>query len=132
MTFILQFSVYIKGQFLSYIYRVVLMILVSTHLQPCLSRTDPEIDNSGKKLREMGKEYVNGEVEKIRWSSSPSSNQEEEELPLLSLNHVSYVCKSLAASVKFYEDVLGFVLVKRPSSFDFEGAWYILLSPFPQ
>lgn len=78
----------------------------------------------------MGKEYVNGEVEKIRWSSCPSSNQEEEELPLLSLNHVSYVCKSLAASVKFYEDVLGFVLVKRPSSFDFEGAWYVLLFPF--
>ncbi|WOG83006.1 hypothetical protein DCAR_0102179 [Daucus carota subsp. sativus] len=45
------------------------------------------------------------------------------EMPLLALNHVSYVCKSLATSVKFYEDVLGFVLVKRPSSFDFEGAW---------
>ncbi|KAK1372747.1 Metallothiol transferase [Heracleum sosnowskyi] len=44
-------------------------------------------------------------------------------MPLLALNHVSYVCKSLVTSVKFYEDVLGFVLVKRPSSFDFEGAW---------
>ncbi|XP_077248804.1 glyoxylase I 4-like [Tasmannia lanceolata] len=52
---------------------------------------------------------------------------EEEEvspqLPLLSLNHVSFVCKSVSKSVRFYEDVLGFVLIKRPSSFKFEGAW---------
>ncbi|KAL3814520.1 hypothetical protein ACJIZ3_015788 [Penstemon smallii] len=45
------------------------------------------------------------------------------ELPLLSLNHVSFVCKSVQKSVQFYEQVLGFVLIKRPSSFDFEGAW---------
>ena len=44
-------------------------------------------------------------------------------LPFLSLNHVSFVCKSVSKSVKFYEDVLGFVLIKRPSSFKFEGAW---------
>lgn len=52
----------------------------------------------------------------------PSSSSSKT-LPLLSLNHVSYVCKSVAKSVRFYEDVLGFVLIKRPSSFDFEGAW---------
>ncbi|WOG88266.1 hypothetical protein DCAR_0207501 [Daucus carota subsp. sativus] len=56
-------------------------------------------------------------------SSSSSLSSPKHEMPLLALNHVSYVCKSLATSVKFYEDVLGFVLVKRPSSFDFEGAW---------
>ncbi|AES63183.1 putative glyoxalase/Bleomycin resistance protein/Dihydroxybiphenyl dioxygenase [Medicago truncatula] len=44
-------------------------------------------------------------------------------LPLLSLNHVSFVCRSLQESVKFYENVLGFVLIKRPSSFKFQGAW---------
>nr|ABO80471.1 Glyoxalase/extradiol ring-cleavage dioxygenase [Medicago truncatula] len=43
-------------------------------------------------------------------------------LPLLSLNHVSFVCRSLQESVKFYENVLGFVLIKRPSSFKFQGA----------
>ncbi|KAL6007676.1 hypothetical protein ACLOJK_033177 [Asimina triloba] len=43
-------------------------------------------------------------------------------LPLLSLNHVSFVCKSVSRSVRFYEEVLGFVLIKRPSSFKFEGA----------
>ncbi|KAI3855371.1 hypothetical protein MKX03_025329 [Papaver bracteatum] len=44
-------------------------------------------------------------------------------LPLLSLNHVSYLCKSVAESAKFYQEVLGFVLIRRPSSFQFEGAW---------
>ncbi|KAL0412759.1 UNVERIFIED_CONTAM: hypothetical protein Sradi_1477600 [Sesamum radiatum] len=42
---------------------------------------------------------------------------------LLSLNHVSFLCKSVKKSVQFYEQVLGFGLIKRPSSFDFEGAW---------
>ncbi|KAK3410406.1 hypothetical protein EUGRSUZ_J02400 [Eucalyptus grandis] len=46
-----------------------------------------------------------------------------EALPLLSLNHVSLMCRSVRESVRFYEDVLGFVLIKRPSSFDFNGAW---------
>ncbi|XP_021862614.1 glyoxylase I 4 [Spinacia oleracea] len=44
-------------------------------------------------------------------------------LPLLSLNHVSFICKSVADSARFYVDVLGFVLVQRPSSFQFQGAW---------
>ncbi|MFS7986015.1 putative glyoxalase/Bleomycin resistance protein/Dihydroxybiphenyl dioxygenase [Helianthus anomalus] len=52
-----------------------------------------------------------------------SSSDSSEQLPLLSLNHVSFICKSVSRSVKFYEDVLGFVLVRRPSSFDFQGAW---------
>ncbi|KAK2966094.1 hypothetical protein RJ640_025590 [Escallonia rubra] len=54
---------------------------------------------------------------------SADSLVSSKQLPLLSLNHVSYICKSVARSAKFYEDVLGFVLVKRPSSFNFEGAW---------
>ncbi|KAL5706591.1 Glyoxylase I 4 [Ranunculus cassubicifolius] len=44
-------------------------------------------------------------------------------LPLLSLNHVSFVCKSVLESADFYQQVLGFVLIRRPSSFKFEGAW---------
>ncbi|KAK9165266.1 hypothetical protein Scep_000457 [Stephania cephalantha] len=44
-------------------------------------------------------------------------------LPLLSLNHVSFLCKSVVESVKFYQEVLGFILIRRPSSFNFEGAW---------
>ncbi|GKV41506.1 hypothetical protein SLEP1_g49027 [Rubroshorea leprosula] len=46
-----------------------------------------------------------------------------EGLPLLSLNHVSLLCRSVWDSVRFYEQVLGFVLIKRPSSFNFNGAW---------
>ncbi|KAK3028257.1 hypothetical protein RJ639_037591 [Escallonia herrerae] len=68
-------------------------------------------------LKEMKIEYVTSVVKEA--DSFVSSKQ----LPLLSLNHVSYICKSVARSAKFYGDVLGFVLVKRPSSFDFEGAW---------
>ncbi|CAN6463714.1 unnamed protein product [Victoria cruziana] len=43
-------------------------------------------------------------------------------LPLISINHVSFLCSSVSDTAKFYQDVLGFVLIKRPS-FDFEGAW---------
>ncbi|OWM66424.1 uncharacterized protein LOC116198726 [Punica granatum] len=46
-----------------------------------------------------------------------------EALPLLSLNHISLLCRSVCDSVRFYEDVLGFALIKRPSSFNFNGAW---------
>ena len=96
----------------------------------------------------MGREIENAEIgdEKMGWSSSASASSSyasssssasssyassssnlssiSSELPLLSLNHVSFVCKSVPKSVKFYEEVLGFVLIKRPSSFEFEGAWY--------
>ncbi|KAG9443976.1 hypothetical protein H6P81_015316 [Aristolochia fimbriata] len=64
-------------------------------------------------MRDMGIEIVRDDVEEK--ASTP--------LPLLSLNHVSFVCKSVSESVRFYEEVLGFVLIKRPSSFKFEGAW---------
>ena len=59
-----------------------------------------------------------------RWVSPSVPSPGRTSMPL-SLNHVSFVCKSVPESVKFYEDVLGFVLIKRPSSFKFEGAWYV-------
>ncbi|XP_059654808.1 glyoxylase I 4-like [Cornus florida] len=69
----------------------------------------------------MKRDSLNGgEVEEEMMGRWPSK---EQKLPFLSLNHVSFVCKSVSRSVRFYEDVLGFVLIKRPSSFDFEGAW---------
>ena len=47
-------------------------------------------------------------------------------LPLLSLNHISRVVKDVQASIDFYVGVLGFIEIKRPSSFHFEGAWCAL------
>jgi len=44
-------------------------------------------------------------------------------LPLASLNHISIVCRSVEESLRFYTDVLGFVPIRRPGSFDFDGAW---------
>ncbi|CAA3010029.1 metallothiol transferase fosb [Olea europaea subsp. europaea] len=70
----------------------------------------------------MVPEIVNVEVEEMLSESIAYSN-EANKLPILSLNHVSFVCKSVKKSVQFYEQVLGFVLIKRPSSFGFEGAW---------
>lgn len=49
--------------------------------------------------------------------------REEHPLPLMALNHVSRVCRSVKDSVDFYTKALGFVLIERPQSFDFEGAW---------
>ncbi|KAF2319925.1 hypothetical protein GH714_020583 [Hevea brasiliensis] len=62
-----------------------------------------------------------GEIEEIEKWVSPAATKRT--MPVLSLNHVSFVCKSVPESVRFYQDVLGFVLIKRPSSFNFEGAW---------
>lgn len=47
----------------------------------------------------------------------------EEEMPLMALNHVSRLCRSVKDSIEFYRKVLGFVLIERPRAFDFDGAW---------
>ncbi|GFY96977.1 lactoylglutathione lyase [Actinidia rufa] len=44
-------------------------------------------------------------------------------LPLTSLNHISIVCRSVEESIHFYKNVLGFFPVRRPGSFNFNGAW---------
>jgi hypothetical protein len=46
-------------------------------------------------------------------------------MPLMALNHISRLCKSVDASVRFYVKALGFVLVHRPPALDFSGAWYV-------
>jgi len=87
-----------------------------------------EREREREREREMGGMVEEVEIKRLSsLGSAPSSTT----MPLLSLNHVSFVCKSVRKSVRFYEDVLGFVLIKRPSSFDFEGAWYICPVLFP-
>ncbi|KAJ6696490.1 hypothetical protein OIU74_015409 [Salix koriyanagi] len=63
-----------------------------------------------------------GEIdpEEIERRASPSLGRAS--LPL-HVNHVAFACKSVPESVKFYEDVLGFVVIKRPDSLPIKGAW---------
>ncbi|MCL7022675.1 hypothetical protein MKW94_013219 [Papaver nudicaule] len=44
-------------------------------------------------------------------------------LPITSMNHISLVCRSAEKSLEFYQNVLGFYPIRRPGSFDFDGAW---------
>ncbi|KAJ8452798.1 hypothetical protein Cgig2_014561 [Carnegiea gigantea] len=44
-------------------------------------------------------------------------------LHLTSLNHISLICRSVEESMDFYQNVLGFIPIRRPGSFDFNGAW---------
>ena len=49
--------------------------------------------------------------------------EEKKQLPLMALNHVSRLCRSVKESIEFYTKVLGFVVIERPQAFDFDGAW---------
>ncbi|KAI3974885.1 hypothetical protein MKX01_004996 [Papaver californicum] len=60
--------------------------------------------------RESGREDDEGE-------------QQQQQLPLMALNHVSRLCRDVKKSVHFYANVLGFVRIKRPPALDFDGAW---------
>mmetsp|Transcript_23895 Transcript_23895/g.66308 ORF Transcript_23895/g.66308 Transcript_23895/m.66308 type:complete len:149 (+) Transcript_23895:767-1213(+) len=46
-------------------------------------------------------------------------------LRLTSMNHISRVCENVHRTKEFYETVLGFVEVRRPTQLeeDFEGSW---------
>ena len=47
-------------------------------------------------------------------------------VPLMGLNHVSRLCKSVESSIDFYSKVLGFVQMERPPGFEsFSGAWLV-------
>ncbi|KAG6593436.1 uncharacterized protein LOC111778913 [Cucurbita pepo subsp. pepo] len=47
----------------------------------------------------------------------------ENPLHLKSLNHISLLCRSMEESIDFYQNVLGFFPIRRPGSFNFDGAW---------
>ncbi|XP_059654354.1 glyoxylase I 4 [Cornus florida] len=49
--------------------------------------------------------------------------ENDQQLPLMALNHISRLCRCVKESVDFYTKVLGFVLIKRPKAFHFDGAW---------
>ena len=47
----------------------------------------------------------------------------------LLLNHISFVTADVQRSTAFYSEVLGFNVVSRPNSFEFDGCWYVQASP---
>lgn len=49
----------------------------------------------------------------------------ENPLHLKSLNHISIVCRSVEKSLDFYQNILGFLPIRRPGSFNFDGAWWV-------
>jgi hypothetical protein len=49
--------------------------------------------------------------------------EENNQTPLMALNHISRLCRDVKESIDFYTKVLGFVLIERPQVLDFEGAW---------
>lgn len=82
---------------------------------------------AGTSSEESGSERSSGVVlERLEWMCDAKETRKEERkrtLPLRQINHISRVCSSLSRSLAFYRDVLGFVEIKRPDSFDFDGAW---------
>ncbi|XP_042514350.1 uncharacterized protein LOC122089009 [Macadamia integrifolia] len=56
-------------------------------------------------------------------SEDGGGGEEEDPLPLMALNHVSRLCRSVDNTIEFYTKVLGFVLINRPPAFHFDGAW---------
>lgn len=56
-------------------------------------------------------------------NNKKEADEKEPELPLMSLNHVSRLCRNVEDSIDFCTKVLGFVLIERPPAFDFAGAW---------
>ncbi|KAA8515620.1 hypothetical protein F0562_018769 [Nyssa sinensis] len=67
----------------------------------------------------MGKkEETNNEVERKEGNDEEKENRKEEhELPLMALNHVSRLCRSVKDSVDFYTKALGYRMIVI--SFDF-------------
>lgn len=61
----------------------------------------------------------NGEVK----NRDEKEGKEENQPPLMALNHVSRLCRNVEESMNFYTKVLGFVLIERPRALDFNGAW---------
>ncbi|KAK8962831.1 hypothetical protein KSP40_PGU009573 [Platanthera guangdongensis] len=60
---------------------------------------------------------------KMMMGAAGCNSGDEAALPLTSLNHISLICRSVEQSLDFYQNVLGFFPIRRPGSFNFDGAW---------
>ncbi|KAJ8448983.1 hypothetical protein Cgig2_004038 [Carnegiea gigantea] len=93
-----------------------------------LSKEDQDMEGKQEIRR---REDENHEVEKSgerkqcdHEHEHKKEQKEQHPLPLMALNHVSRLCRSVKYSMEFYTNVLGFVVIERPHAFDsFDGAW---------
>ncbi|RDX71010.1 hypothetical protein CR513_49688, partial [Mucuna pruriens] len=76
-----------------------------------------------QKQEVIGEEREKGGVQGKEETNNEREGKEERPPPLMSLNHVSRLCRNVKDSIDFYTKVLGFVLTERPQALDFEGAW---------
>ena len=67
--------------------------------------------------------YINYLVDLLREKIKKMKESAGNPLHLKSVNHVSLVCRNISESIDFYQNVLGFVPIRRPGSFNFDGAW---------
>lgn len=67
--------------------------------------------------------YINYLVDLLRKKIKKMKESVGNPLHLKSVNHVSLVCRNISESIDFYQNVLGFVPIRRPGSFNFDGAW---------
>lgn len=79
------------------------------------------MENEEEKRRDRSKEKEEEGKEESR--RCRHDHRQQEEPPLMALNHVSRLCRNVKESIDFYTKVLGMVLIERPQAFDFEGAW---------
>ena len=57
------------------------------------------------------------------WEHNTMKENVGNPLHLKSVNHISLICTSVKESINFYQNLLGFFPIRRPGSFDFDGAW---------
>ncbi|XP_074295483.1 glyoxylase I 4 [Silene latifolia] len=77
------------------------------------------MEGKQERREEEVKEEENGSKDK-----EEEGKEEKHGVPLMALNHVSRLCRSVKESIEFYTKVVGFVVIERPPAFQsFDGAW---------
>nr|XP_043625813.1 metallothiol transferase FosB [Erigeron canadensis] len=92
-------------------------------MEKTLQNNNQNQNGQEKESRQKNHNNNNNNGKKKPQQEKKQNGKEKEELPMMSLNHVSRLCKSVEDSVEFYTNTLGFVLIERPQAFDFDGAW---------
>ncbi|BBN04366.1 hypothetical protein MPTK1_3g03980 [Marchantia polymorpha subsp. ruderalis] len=75
---------------------------------------EPTVDGGGNIQPVSMNQMAHTNLSRLRKASA---------LPLSCINHISRKCSNLPESQRFYEDLLGFVQVKRPGSLAVSGVW---------